>query len=324
VRAVLSESRGTPRLGEVEPPRAGPGEVVLAVRATALNRADLLQLRGQYPPPPGESAIPGLEAAGEIVELGEGVGGFALGERVAALLAGGGHAELVVAPAGQLLRIPASWSWIEAAALPEAAITAWTNLVVEGRLQPGERVLVSGATSGVGSYVVALAKELRATVVAAGRDRARLERLRPLGADEVVLLDALPDALARAGGPVQLALDLVGGEHLPRLLASLAPRGRLVLVGLVAGPSATLDLGRLLRARLALVGSVLRPRSRAEKRDLVAGFATFAADRLAARRLVPLVDRVFAFDAIADAYAHLESGRPLGKVVVTVGGSLPG
>ncbi len=311
---VLPESRGVPCLGEVAAPRAGAGEVVLAVRATALNRADLLQIAGQYPPPPGESAIPGLEAAGEIVELGAGVVDWRIGDRVAALLAGGGHAERVASPVGQLIRVPDSWSWIEAAALPEAAITAWTNLVVEGRLQPGERVLISGATSGVGTYVVQLARALGATVIAAGRDRERLEQLRRLGASELALLDELPGALA--GNPAQLALDLVGGEHLPRLVASLAPRGRLVLIGLLAGRSATLDLGLLLKSRLTLTGSVLRPRSRAEKGELVAGFVAFAGERLARRELLPVVDRVFGFDSIGAAYAHVATGRPLGKVVV--------
>ena len=316
MRAVLPESEGRPRLGEVEPPRPRAGEVLVAVRATALNRADLYQIRGQYPPPPGESAIPGLEAAGEIVELGSGVTDFHLGDRVAALLAGGGHAELVAVPMGQLLRAPEGWSWAEAAALPEAAITAWTNLVVEGKLAPGERVLVSGATSGVGTYVVRLAFALGGRVIAAGREHDRLERVAALagGEIELVTLDALPEALA--SNPADLVLDLVGGEHLPRLVASLAPRGRLVLVGLMAGRTASLDLGLVLRKRLTIAGSVLRPRSREEKAGLVAGFVAFAAERLARRELLPVVDRVFPFDEIAAAYEFVESGRPLGKVVV--------
>jgi putative PIG3 family NAD(P)H quinone oxidoreductase len=322
VRAVLPVGAGSgpePRLGEQPAPRAAPDEVVIAVRATALNRADLLQLEGNYPPPPGASAIPGLEAAGEIVELGAEVSGWLPGDRVAALLAGGGHAERVAAPAGQLIRVPADWSWAEAAALPEAAITAWTNLVVEGELRAGERVLVTGATSGVGTYVVALAKALGATVVAAGRDRERLERTRDLGADEIVLLNELPGALESSGGEVDLALDLVGGEGLPNLLAALAPRGRVVLIGLMAGRSATLDLGLVLRRRLTVRGSVLRPRSSAEKTALVAGFVEFAADRLARRELVPVIDRLFPFDEIAAAYRFLAVDRPLGKVVVEVG-----
>lgn len=320
MRAVLPATAGvqsTAQLGEQPEPRPGRGEVLIAVRATALNRADLLQMRGEYPPPPGESAIPGLEAAGEIVELGEEVGGWKLGDRVAALLAGGGHAERVAAPAGQLIRIPARWSWEEAAALPEAALTAWTNLVVEGKLRDGERVLVTGATSGIGTYVVRLAKALGASVVAAGRDGDRLSRLTELGADQLIGIDELPAGVL-AGGGVNLVIDLVGGDVLPRALQTLAPRGRLVLVGLMAGRRAEIDLALVLRQRLTLRGSVLRPRSRREKAALVEGFLSFATPRLARRELLPVIDRVFAFAAIAEAYAWVERGRPLGKVVVTV------
>ncbi len=292
--------------------------MLIAVRATALNRADLLQMRGQYPPPAGESEIPGLEAAGEVLKPGKHVSGWKVGERVAALLAGGGHAERVVAPAGQMIRLPASWSFEEGAALPEAAITAWTNLVVEGRLARGERVLVSGATSGVGTFVVQLARALGGEVVGAGRDRERLETVGRLGAAGVVLLDELPDALStgRGGGPVDLVLDLVGGRHLPRLLASLAPRGRLVLVGLTAGRLAEVDLGLVLRRRLELRGSVLRPRSREEKAALVSGFIEFAGPLLERRELLPVVDRTFVWSEMGAAYEYLERGRPLGKVVV--------
>lgn len=317
VLPALAGVRSEPRLGDQPEPRPRRDEVLLGVRATALNRADLLQMRGDYPPPAGESAIPGLEAAGEVLELGEGVGGWKVGDRAAALLAGGGHAERVVAPVGQLIRIPAQWSWEEAAALPEAALTAWTNLVVEGKLRDGERVLVTGATSGVGTYVVQLARALGGSVVAAGRDEARLARLRGLGADQLVTIDELP-AAALAGGPVNLAIDLVGGDVLPRALATLAPRGRLVLVGLMAGRRAEVDLALVLRLRLTIRGSVLRSRSRREKAALVEGFLSFAAPRLARRELMPVVDRVFAFSAIGEAYAWVESGRPLGKVVVTV------
>ena len=322
MKALLPFAADSPaalRLGELPDPVAGPGEVLFRVRAVALNRADLLQMRGRYPPPAGESAVPGLEAAGEIVALGEGVEGWRAGERVAALLAGGGHAELVAAPAGQLLRVPASWSDEEAAALPEAAVTAWTNLVVEGRLADGESVVVSGASSGVGTFAVPLAKAIGACVIAVGRDRERIERLLPLGADAALLFDELPERLLETvPGGADVALDLVGGEHLPRLLACLAPRGRLVLVGLMAGRRAEIDLERLLRYRLELRGSVLRSRSRAEKARLVAGFAEFAHARLERRELLPTIDRTFSFERIAEAYAYLESGRPFGKVVVRV------
>lgn len=325
MRAVAPAPPGgeeSPRLVELADPVAGPGEALLEVRASALNRADLLQLRGQYPPPAGESEIPGLEASGVIAALGPGLvegSPWRVGDAVAALLAGGGHAEKVAVPAGQLLPLPRGWSFEEGAALPEAALTAWTNLVAEGRLAAGETVLVTGATSGVGTFVVQLARELGARVLAAGRDPERLERLRPLGADAVFRLGPDLGSRVRAatdGHGADLAIDLVGGEHFGRALDALAVHGRLVLVGLMAGRSVELDLGSILRKQLRVTGSLLRPRPRAEKAVLVAAFHAFAAPLLAERKLLPVIDRVFDFDAISDAFGSLERDRPLGKVVV--------
>lgn len=308
-----------PKLGEVPSPVVGAGEVLVRVRATALNRADLLQMRGWYPPPPGESEIPGLECAGDVVEIGDGVKSWAAGDRVMALLAGGGHAERVVVPAGQLMPIPDRLSYTEAAALPEVAITAWTNLVAEGLLTAGERVLVTAAASGVGTFAVQLAKALGADVLVAGRDRGRLERLRPLGADHVLLLgESLPAAVrdATGGHGVDLAIDLVGGTQFPRVLGALRARGRVVLVGVLAGSETTVDLADVLRRRLRIVGSVLRARSRAEKAALVAAFHDFAQTRLDEGRLRPIVDRVFPFEGAVDAYRQLAAGGVWGKIVL--------
>jgi putative PIG3 family NAD(P)H quinone oxidoreductase len=325
LRAVLpfDPARGpAPVLGEVPDPRPGPGEVLVGVRATALNHADLLQLRGLYPPPPGESEVPGLECAGVVEEVGVGVAGFRPGARVMALVAGGGHGERVAVPAGQLMPLPANLSFAEGAAIPEVALTAWTNLVAEGGLAAGETVLVAGAASGVGSFAVQLAHELGARVLVAGRSVERLERLRELGAAACLALGAdLAAGVRQASGGrgADLALDLVGGEWLPGTLAALAPRGRLVLVGLLAGARAEIDLRALLSRRLRLIGSVLRARSREEKGRLVAAFAAFALPRLADGRLRPLIDRVLPFDRIADAYAALAAGGLFGKVVVELG-----
>lgn len=311
-----------PELAEQPEPSPGPGEVLLEIVATALNRADLLQVRGQYPPPPGESEIPGLEAAGRVVALGPATAGVEIGDRCAALLAGGGQAERVAVPVGQLLPLPEEWSCDEAAALPEAAITAWTNLVDEGGLAAGEWVVIAGATSGVGSFAVQLARALGGRVIAVGRDAERLARLRDLGAEQLLTFGPeLGPRLRRltGGAGAALALDLVGGERTADLLATLEPRGRLVLIGLTAGRNATLDLARLLRDRLRVVGSVLRPRPRAEKARLVAAFLEFARARLERRELRPLIDRRFELREIAAAYEHLATGRPLGKVVVRVG-----
>lgn len=300
----------------------GPGEVLIDVRATALNRADLLQARGLYPPPPGESTVPGLECAGVIREVGPGVApetGFAPGTRVMALLAGGGHATEVAAPLGQLMPIPEELSFVEAAAVPEAALTAWTNLVVEGKLESGQTVLVTGAASGVGTMTVQVARELGARVLVAGRDEGRLRRLVELGAHGACLLG---EDLARAvrelnhGRGVDLVFDLVGGPGLGTHLSTLGEGGRLVLIGLMAGPQAGLDLGLLMRRRLRLIGSVLRGRSRDEKKRLVGDFWDFARWRLQDGRLKPVIDRVLPFDSLVEAYEVLERGGVLGKVVL--------
>lgn len=306
-------------------PKPGPGEVLVAVRAAGLNRADLLQLRGLYPPPPGESDVPGLECSGVVEELGEGVDGVAPGDRVMALLAGGGMAERVAVPVGQILPLPDGLSFEEGAALPEAGLTAWTNLVAEGELARGETVLVTGANGGVGSLAVQLAAELGGRVVAAGRSRERLEPLRDLGAEHLVidapgLAQAVRDATGgpKGGGGADLVFDLVGGELLGEHLAALRNRGRLVLVGLMAGRTAELDLGEVMRRWLTLRGSVLRSRPREEKARLVAGFDEFAGPRLADGRLRPMLHRAFPFREIAEAYRTVLAGGYVGKVVVTL------
>ncbi|HEV8631838.1 MAG TPA: NAD(P)H-quinone oxidoreductase [Thermoanaerobaculia bacterium] len=307
------------RLVEVPDPVPGPGEVLLRVCATALNRADLLQVRGLYPPPAGESAIPGLEASGVVTALGEGIAGWRPGDRAMALLAGGGHAEQVVAPVGQLMPLPEPLTFVAGAAIPEVGLTAWTNLVHEGALQVGEAVLITAAASGVGSFAVQLARELGGRPLVAGRDPRRLSSLRPLGAEAFLSLGPELPAQARAatgGAGVDLVLDLVGGEGLVHHLDALRDGGRLVQVGLLGGARATLDLSRFMRRRLRLIGSVLRARSRAEKAALVAAFTAFALPRLANGRLRPVVDRVLPFARIADAYAELEAGGVLGKIVL--------
>lgn len=319
--APFRGSPGPPELIKVPAPELGEGEVLVRVAAAGLNRADLLQLRGLYPPPAGESEIPGLECAGVIEALGPEVAGWRVGERVMALLAGGGQAELAAVPVGQLMRVPERLTLSEAAGIPEAGLTAWTNLVAEGGLQRGESVLITGAASGIGTFAVQLARELGARVFVSGRSRERLEALRPLGAEGCFELGPdLPRALheATSGRGVDLVLDLVGGPWLPTHLAALASRGRLVLVGLMAGAKAELDLGLILSRRLTLRGSVLRPRSRAEKATLVTAFDAFAAERLADGRLTPVLDRTLPFAEVAAAYQALAESRALGKVVLAV------
>ncbi|MEM7050031.1 MAG: NAD(P)H-quinone oxidoreductase [Acidobacteriota bacterium] len=310
-----------PFLGDLADPLPARGEVLVEVRAAGLNRADLLQLRGLYPPPPGESEVPGLECAGVIADLGEEVEGWRVGDRVMALLAGGGHGELVTVPQGQLMPLPNGWSFVQGAAVPEAALTAWTNLVEEGRMSSGEAVAITGANGGVGSFAVQLASALGARVLAVGRRAAALEPLRDLGATVTVpMASDLPAALRRANGGegLDLVMDLVGGEWLPRLLLALKTGGRLVLVGITAGRTAEIPLDVVLRRRLRIVGSVLRPRPREEKARLVAAFHAVAEPWLEDGTLQPVVDRVLPFAEIATAYQALAAGGVEGKVIVEI------
>lgn len=297
---------------------AGPGEVLVAVEASGLNHADLYQLRGQYPPPPGESQVPGLECAGRVVGR-DAPGLWQPGARVMALLGGGGHGSLVAVPTGQLMPIPDNLSYTEAAAIPEAGLTAWTNLVAEGGLQAGETVLVTGATGGMGSFAVQLARELGARVLASGRNPDRLQQLRELGVEEICLSGsdlAQQVREATAGRGVDLVFDLIGGPSINSHLGALRKGGRLVLIGLLGGSRVDVDLGAILGRHLRILGSTLRPRSRAEKAHLVEAFAAFALPRLRDGRLRPVVERVLPSDRAPEAFKALEKGGVLGKIVL--------
>jgi putative PIG3 family NAD(P)H quinone oxidoreductase len=314
-----------PRVGELPDPVAAAGEVLVEVEAAGLNRADLLQLRGLYPPPPGESAVPGLECAGRIAALGPGVAGWQRGARVMALLGGGGQAERVAVPVGQLMPLPEELTFEAGAAIPEAALTGWTNLVAEGRLRSGETVLVTGASGGMGSFAAQLARELGARVLAAARNRERLERLRDFGIEELVTEgDDLAAEVHRrtAGRGADLVFDLVGGRLLAGHLAALRQGGRLVLLGLLAGDRADVDLSLVLRRRLMVIGSVLRARPRSEKAELVASFASFALPLLARGALRAVVDRVVPLAEAAAAYAALAQGEPFGKILLSTAPAL--
>ncbi|HEV2854374.1 MAG TPA: NAD(P)H-quinone oxidoreductase [Thermoanaerobaculia bacterium] len=319
MRAILPTDPNSPhpQIGDLPDPVPGPGEVLVAVEAAGLNHADLHQLRGTYPPPPGESAVPGLECAGVVLRGSS----WRPGTRVMALVGGGAHATRAAIPAGQLMAVPDNLSLIEAAALPEAALTSWVNLVVEGGLQSGETVLVTGATGGMGSFAAQLARELGARVLAAGRSRERLELLRGLGIEEVCVEGAnLPQQVKEATGGrgVDLVIDFTGGPEIGSHLAALANQGRLVLVGLVSGRKAEVDLGPVLSRRLKVIGSVLRARPREEKARLTADFAALALPRLRDGRLRPVVDRTFALERAAEAYKALERGGAFGKIVLTM------
>ena len=321
VRAILpaDRNRPTPVVAELIDPTPMPGEVLVAVEAAGLNHADLIQLRGHYPPPAGESDVPGLELSGVVLE-GEKGSPWQPGTRVMALVGGGAHATRAAVPIGQLMPLPDNLSFLEGAAVPEAALTAWVNLVVEGGLRAGETVLVTGATGGMGSFTVQLARELGARVLAAGRDPERLDMLRGLGIDEICLDGANLGSQAReatGGRGVDLVIDYTAGPELGNHLAALAERGRLVVVGTVGSRKAEVDFGLLMRRRLRLIGSVLRARPREEKARLTADFAAFALPRLRDGRLRPVVDRIFSLERAGEAYRALERGGAFGKIILS-------
>lgn len=325
MRAILPIDRHqgdnpTPIVGDLPDPIPGPGEVLVAVEAAGLNHADIHQLRGNYPPPVGESDVPGLELSGVVLE-GEKVGPWLPGTRVMALVGGGAHATRAAIPAGQLMPLPDNLSFLEGAAIPEAALTSWVNLVVEGGLQSGETVLVTGATGGMGSFTVQLARELGARVLAAGRSQERLEMLRGLGIDEICLEGANLAGQVReatGGRGADLVLDYTAGPEIGSHLAALAVRGRLVVVGTVGSRKAEVDLGFLMSRRLRVIGSVLRARRREEKARLTADFAAFALPRLRDGRLRPVVDRIFSLERAAEAYKALERGGAFGKIILSM------
>jgi putative PIG3 family NAD(P)H quinone oxidoreductase len=316
MKAILVPSPGGPEalvFGDAPEPAPGPGEVVVRVRATAVNRADLLQAAGKYPPPPGASEILGLEAAGEV----EGTG-----ERVLFLLPGGGYAERVAVPRGMLMPIPPSMSFVQAAAVPEGWFTAYLNLFREARLAKGETVLIHAAASGVGTAAVQLAKRAGARVVATVRSETKGNALRSLGADLVV---AAPDGefagpIAEALGPfpVDVILDPIGGSILGKNLSLMKPGGRLVLIATMGGGTAELDLRSLLGRRLRVIGSTLRARPLAEKLDLTAAFVRDVLPGFVDGSLVPVIDSVLPLERAADAHGRMASNANVGKIVLEV------
>jgi putative PIG3 family NAD(P)H quinone oxidoreductase len=322
MRAVVFEQSGGPevlRIEEVPAPAPGERELVIEVHATALNRADLLQRRGLYPPPPGASDVLGLECSGVVVEVGASVTRFAVGDRVMALLAGGGYAERAVVHEDVALRVPERLSFEEAAAVPEAFLTASEALLVEGQVQRGEAVLVTAAASGVGSAAVQIAK-LRGALVLGSASSGKLTAVSELGADVALdraredFVEALRAATGKRG--VDVLLDFVGGSALSRHQACLAERGRLVAIGILGGASGTLDLGRLLMKRQQVRGLVMRSRSTAEKAEVVRRFERELFPALEDGRLAPRVDSVFPFEDVVSAHERMERNQSLGKLVL--------
>jgi putative PIG3 family NAD(P)H quinone oxidoreductase len=325
MRAVVFDQPGDAdvlHVADVPEPTAAPGEVVLRVRATAVNRADLLQRRGFYPPPPGASSILGLEAAGEVESTGEGVDGWSPGDRACALLAGGGYAEKVAVPALQLMRVPDSIDMIAAGGIPEVFLTAHDNLLTRGRLRRGETVLIHGGAGGVGTAAIQIAKRVGARVVVTAGSAERLRRCRELGADEGID-HREEDFVARlaeitGGRGADVILDVIGAAYLERNLQALARDGRLVVIGLQGGVRAEIDLNAMLSRRLSLIATTLRSRPVEQKAEIVRRGAADLLPGLADGSLRPVIDRVLPLDRAAEAHRAMEAGEPVGKIVLRV------
>jgi len=325
VRAILFDEPGDPsvmRIGEAPAPQLQPGSLRIRVAATSVNRADLLQRQGLYPPPPGASAILGLECAGEVAEVAAGVSGWKVGERAMALLSGGGYAEEVVVPAGCALKVPAVLSLEEAAGIPETFLTVFLNVFELGALPDAGSLLVHGGGSGIGTAAIQLAKLAGSTIVVTAGSRAKCARCLELGADRAVNYrdaDFVEAVREQTGGRgVDVVLDSIGAPYLERNLEALAVEGRLVVIGLMGGANAQIGLGRLLVRRLSLIGSTMRARSVDAKAATIAGFEARFGAALAAGRIRPVIDRVLPLAEASEAHRAVAASEHFGKLILRV------
>lgn len=323
MKAIVFEQPGDAdvlRYADAPDPQPGAGELLVRVRASAINRADILQRRGGYSPPPGASAILGLELAGEVAED---AGEWRAGERVMAVVTGGGYAELAAVPAGMAIRIPAQFGFEQAAAIPEAFLTAYLNLFTLGRLKAGEIVLIHAGASGVGTAAIQLARAAGARVFATAGAAAKLELCRALGAELAInyKTEAFAERVAEASGGqgANLVLDFVGAPYWEANMAALAPYGRLMLIGFLGGSRGALDIGAILGKSLTVAGTTLRRTPLDQKVALTRAFAEFALPRFASGELRPVIDRTFDLADAADAHRYVESNASAGKVVLKVG-----
>ncbi|MBV8123931.1 MAG: NAD(P)H-quinone oxidoreductase [Burkholderiaceae bacterium] len=306
-------------------PAAGAGECLIAVEAYGVNRPDVLQRKGAYPPPPGASELPGLEVAGRIVagdEAALAVSGFKLGDAVCALVAGGGYAELCTAPVQQCLPVPGGWSMAEAASLPETFFTVWSNVFERARLQPGESILIHGGSSGIGVTAIQLAKALGAAqVITTVGSAAKAQACRDLGADLAINYreqDFVVEVLAATGQRgVDVVLDMVAGDYVARNVQCLAEDGRAVIIAVQGGLKAGFDAGLVLRRRLTISGSTLRPRPVAFKAGIARALRERVWPLLEERRIQPVIYKQFKASEAAQAHALMESGAHVGKLVLS-------
>ncbi len=322
MEALIPDDAGGMRVAPVPAAHPGPGEVLVEVVAAGVNRADISQLAGHYPPPPGASPILGLEVAGRVAEVGAGVDEAWLGAPVCALLAGGGYARYVSVPAEMLMSIPGGWTFAEAAAFPETALTAYLNLFLEAGLQSGERVLIHGGASGVGTAAIRQAKLAGASVAATAGGPEKVAVCRQQGADLALDRHRGPwlEVLRADLGAVDVILDMVGKDYLAPNIEALALGGRLVVISTLSGREAVLDLRALMLKRLRLVGSTLRGRPLAEKVRLVQAFMGQFGDVMAGE-LRPVMDTVFPWHQVGEAHGRLRRNDSIGKFVLDMGGA---
>lgn len=322
MRAVIVEEPGGPDslvVADLPDPEPGPGEVAVRVAAAGVNRADLLQRQGHYPPPPGITDVLGLECSGVVEELGEGVTGLDLGDEVCVLLSGGGYAERVVAPAGQVVPVPAGTSLIEAAAIAETYATVWSNVFMLAGLREGEKLLVHGGASGIGTTAIQLAKAFGATVVTTVGSEEKAEVVRRLGADAVVNYheDDFVETCQDLGG-VDVVLDIIGGKYLAQNVASLARGGRIVVIGMQGGRKGELNLGALLAKQGSVAATSLRFRPLEEKAAIMAELVEKVWPLIEDGTLGPVVHEAVPLSRVADAHRILEESSHVGKVVLDV------
>ena len=324
MRAIeITEPGGPEVLKPTTRPVPAPqaGEIVLRVAWAGVNRPDALQRAGSYAPPPDASDLPGLEASGEVVALGEGVSGLSVGDLVCALLPGGGYAEYVATPAAHALPIPQGMGLKEAACLPETFYTVWSNVFMRGGLHGGERFLVHGGSSGIGTTAIQLASAFGARVFATAGSAEKCEACLGLGAERAINYrdEDFVEVLKGEGG-ANLILDMVGGEYLPRNVKALAMEGRLVQIAFLQGPKVALNFAQVMMRRLTITGSTLRPQSIAAKAEIAQQLRAKVWPLLDAGRVAPVMDSSFALDAAADAHARMESSGHIGKIVLEVAG----
>ncbi|HEY1612267.1 MAG TPA: NAD(P)H-quinone oxidoreductase [Rhizomicrobium sp.] len=320
IRIVEAGPRYRLEVEEIARPSPGAGEVLIRVAGAGINRADLLQAEGRYPPPKGASDIPGLEVAGEIVELGFGVSGFRQGDLVCALLAGGGYAEYCLASALCVLPVPERVAIEDAGALPEAHFTVWTNLMDTARLASGESVLIHGGASGIGTTAIQLCSALGHTVFTTAGDEAKCAACEKLGANRAINyrsddFTAVVQDMTQGRG-VDVILDMVGGDYIERNFRALARGGRLVNIAFQKGPTAEVNFGLMLMKRLTFAATTLRARSDTEKGSIRDALAARVWPLLAKGRIRPVIDRVFAFTDAQAAHGHMASGAHIGKILL--------